>query len=415
MESSQEQSCYTLQVMSENRDALNVTGGITSEITTSKIGCYQLIETDIIRVFEDLILKRDLKMSGSIIPLNDYGNSYVGTLDKKINTVNTINVNSAHINTKNVNTKNLDFTYFYPKITNYKLEITQDTSYNLVLDSSYINIDISFNTVGLNLDIYIPKPFMSTSNNFVRINMTSNVCGNVNWNVNDKNYTFSDCNLQILELYNTSTQWVLINLTNYNFESKINNLEISNNLIDLSLNDLNTKVEFLTETNNFLNINNGENTYNIMEFVDKNDELKTEIDNLGSNLETLDNKVENERLKLASLETNFNDFKTNQELINSSNTLNIEGTNNTIIQFKKITNDSFQLVNNHLVKTDADIAELKQWDKVTELEIKKIKDNIDYLDKKLSNHISSTNKKITSINDTLRNMETKVNYLYNSC
>lgn len=420
MESIQDETFNTITVLNSEDSNINsgcavFNGGIyVDKNIISKQLCTNYIETDQLKVFKDLNVKNNISLCGSIKPLNDLSNSNIGSITNKFNELHCVDNLSSNIRTNNLISKNTTTTYFYPNLNNIDLILTTDTSHNLTLNTSYINIDVDFSNENLNLELNIPDPPIGTINNFLRVNLKSNVIATVIWNYNTKTYTINNSCTQILEFYNTDGTWKLIDLTNNNYTDKISSMESNQIKFDSSLNDINSQINFLTETNNFLQINNGENSYNIMEFVNKNADLETDISTLTGQVETLQSNLESDKIDLASLTTRFQEFKTAQESLSLGNSTDFEDLNSNYTTFKSVVNNTFKNINKFMADTSIDIASLKQKDLDLQTEINNLKNNIDLIDKKLNSHIGLSNNKFQIIQEDIKNISCKVNYMYNN-
>ena len=353
MENNQDYALNRLNVLDESPASSDksgcavFSGGINVEknIICNEI-CTDFIQTDILKVFDTLVVQKNIKVDGSVLPIETCNFSNLGSNSNKWNKLFAVESNIQNLNTINGIIKNL-------KIENIKIMTTCitllnnniDISYNINLDTNiiYINSDqISNNNIILN----VPNPEILYENHKIVYKQISN-CP-VQWNIPNNPIFTSNSNNQIIELICVEiNKWKIINYINdytnvlSNIDLSINNIKSNivsiNNTIcnqELSINQLSGKVDFLI---NLGNINIDISTSLIEQLIDDNINISQRQDNIDCSINDIVENVEMNNNKIV-------------RLLNAVKDINDE-----MCSFKLTTNDKFKKINKHIDNTDDNI------------------------------------------------------------
>jgi hypothetical protein len=354
-------------------------GGINvnKNIYTKEINA-DYIEVKKIKVFDSIGIQNDIKIEGSIYPIDNISKSSLGSISNKWNKLFLIDGNIQTINSHNINTKNI-------KIENQKLvasiidipntyqfnsNFTIDLDYSII----YINVNIEPDRFDYKFDncIIIVLPCSNINYEYHKIVLTQKYNYRVKWLI-PGNESFISCNNnQIYEILNIDDDWRLTkynennhifdnqNQNNHIFDHYSNNIDCSNNIscsnnyFDDFDNDFNN--DFLNNcSNHFLDDFSDEFDCSNNHFnndCSNNDCSNNDCSNNDcSNNDCSNNNFNNDCSNNNNFNNDFNNDCSNNNFNNyfdSSNNFNNKFINFVILQNKKL-NQKIESINNNTI------------------------------------------------------------------
>jgi predicted nucleic acid-binding Zn-ribbon protein len=204
----------------ENNGCAVFDGGINvnKNIHTKDL-CSDYIETSKLKVFGSIGIQQDIRIEGSIYPIDGTCTSTLGSTSNKWDNLYLINGNIQTLNANTINIKNINIQnqFLIGSIINIPETYTHNVEYFINLDSSiiYINVPkiICYNKYS---NIIITLPTSNVDYEYHKIVLTQCHNYNIKWNI-PGNITFiSYNNNQIYEILNIpNLKW---KLTTYNSE-----------------------------------------------------------------------------------------------------------------------------------------------------------------------------------------------------
>jgi len=449
MEYNQDCTCNTLGILddlvasSDKTASAIFSGGIYVEknILVKEI-CTDYIETDKLKVFDTMSVQNNIKIEGSIIPLESINSSCLGScshrwsdffcIDSTIQNLNVINANITNLNIDNIKIS--------CNINNLPTNSTSDIIYNIDLESIFIFINIDVVEIKtINVKIIINEPDYYNEYHKIIFKQVDNL--NITWNINGIDQYSSTNNIQIYEIINNCNLWKIINYNiednnlinqlridfdsslnqlsidfdsslnqlSMNFDSSLNNL---NNIINEAINNFSettitnnllftnlfSKFDNLFDLNKFCNLDIDISASFINYILSKDNIINEKLDKVINHNIILDISYNNLQLHNIILDTSYNNLKINIDtsynnlktnIDTSYNDLNLHY-NNLLNEYQNtniVTTSTFYTINEFMVITDNKIINLTS----------KIKDlHEDMLCQK-----KFTKKAIESINDQL--------------
>jgi hypothetical protein len=266
----------------------------------------------------------------------------------------------------------------------------------------------------------LPNPTFGTNHDIKRLIFKQNKSNNIKWIYNTTEYILGNGYEQIFDLINIDGTWRFVNYTDADKQmildnaTDIDDLQAVQVLHDTSLNTLKCRVDSLVDFNNFLSITDSSET-TILDFVDKNAEiaddivgLRTSVNTIASTLACVNGLVTTNASELTSLKTSLN-----AKYADLSGNLKI--TSNVVDVFKSVTNITFNNINTKLLCIDASMANLTLRSSEASLDIKRARELIDLVDKKVCDHISNTDAKMLFLSDSIKHLNEKMDLVLGKC
>lgn len=420
MENNQDQAFNRIHILDDSGadDGQNGCAVFNGGINVNKnIQCCDL-DTNMInaqnaKIYNTLSVQNNIYTDGDILPLTKYSSSSLGSNNQKWNSINGINANIQQLNVVNSTIKNstIDNILLSSSITNINDNATNNITYSFCLDSVIVIINlVSEYDIDKIITMNIPNPMIGTKNNYHKIIFNQNISNNVKWSFNtNKNISSTKPN-QIFDLINTDGIWKIIDygqLTEENTDSIIE-LQTKDEQIDLSLCNINEKLDTLINYNQFLTDENTEDI-SLLDFINKNDELQSTVNVNKHNIETLNNTITalNTNLANAIISIDTNNTAVQSDIVDLS--LNFNVIDCTIENLKILTNSTFQNINSLMIANDTKIASLSLRVSEITLESKRTREMTDIIDKRLCDFIHSNDSKQTFLNDKMTHINEKVN------
>jgi hypothetical protein len=371
----------------------------------------------------DMSVQRNLYVDGCILPFTNYSTASLGSSDKKWNNIHAIcadivQVNSNMLSTKSICMENMKVSVCTINITD---TVAGTPTYNITLETgiTVVNLTSTYDTDRIVI-MTLPLPTFGTNHDIKKIIFKQNKCNNIKWIYNTTEYILGNSYEQIFDLINIDGTWRLVNYTDADKKitsdnsSKIDIIQTSQDVQDASLNTLTCRLDALVDLNHFLSItDSSENT--ILDFVDKNVEiaddilgLRTSVNTIASTLACVNGLVTSNTTNLASLKAS-----SNAKSLDLSGNLAI--TNNVIDVFKSVTNITFNNINTKMLYIDSSLSNLTLKSSEASLDIKRARELIDLVDKKLCDHISNTDAKMAFLNDSIKHLNEKMDLVMGKC
>jgi len=401
---------------------------ITCDIDTS------IIVAEKAKITECMSVQKNVYIEGEILPFTCYSTASLGNCNNKWNNIHAINadiqqISNNVISTKNLSTKNIQMTTCAVNIND---DISGSPIYQIDLETSItiINLTSIFEN---DRNVTITLPLSTFENNHVikKIIFKQNKCNNIIWNYNSCENVSLNSFEQVFELINIHGMWKFIDYTNSDKKItldnadkiekitvdnavNIQNINDSQDIQDNSLNILTDRIDTLIDFNNFLSVSENTND-SILDFVDKNLEFRNDISELRDKLNIIDVTISGINGVVATNATNFTTNKNKIDYELSDISANLLITNNVAQVFKNVTDMTFRNIDNKLLCINSSISNLTLKSSEVTLDMKRTKELIDMVDKKLHHHISDTDAKLAYLNDNIKHINERMDLVMNKC
>ena len=430
MESSQDLAINTLTILDDTGATIERTGcaifnggiNVVKNIIACDVETTVLI-ADKAKITDCLSIKQNLYVDGNILPFTNYSTASLGNATSQWNNIHAICANITQVNSKNLSTKSIVMENM--KVTTCTIDITDISAgssiYNIVMETgvTIINLTSTFDIDRL-VTLTLPLPSIGTNHDIKKIIFKQNKCNNIKWIYNTDEFILGNSYEQIFDLININGLWRFVNYTDADKKVILDNandidaIQITQTAHDTSLNLLKSRIDSLIDFNNFLSVSDSsENT--ILDFVDKNIEIANDISGIHTSINTITTTLTYvngiatlNATELASLKTNLN-----ANITDLSSNLVI--TNNVVNVFKSVTDITFNNINAKLLCIDSSIANLTLKSSEAILDIRRARELIDLVDKKVCDHIANTDAKMAFLNDSIKHLNEKMDLILNNC
>lgn len=426
MESNQDLAVNTLTVLddtgaSTDRTACAVFNGginVVKNIITCDLDASIVVACKA-KITDCMSVQKNLYVEGSILPFTCYSTAALGSSTSKWNNIHAIcadiqQVSSSKLCTKSISLENMQVIVCTINITD---TAAGTPTYNLTLETgiTVINLTSTYDTDRVVL-MSLPVPSIGTNFDVKKIIFKQNKCNHIKWIYNVAEYILSDSYEQVFDLININGTWRLVKYSDVDKKliDNINVIETTQAEHDVSLNHLKCRLDALVDLNHFLSItDSSENT--ILDFVDKNKEIADDIVGLRTSINTIASTLACVNGMVTSNASDLADFKasTNSKLADLSG--NIAITNNVIYVFKGVTNITFNNINTKLLCIDSSLSNLTLKSSEASLDVKRTRELVDLVDKKLCDHIANTDSKMAYLNDCIKHLNEKMDLVLNKC
>jgi hypothetical protein len=422
MDYNQDQAFNSLRVLDDTyarsvREACAIFGGgiyVDKNIIACKMEATN-IESENVKVSDSLAVQNNIYTDGCIVPLNAYSAAQLGSLALKWNNIYSVNTCTDEITSVNANLKNTFIENIY--LTANVCDITDpnltSSTYDIYLESTIniINLTSTYSSDRI-VTINIPTA-IGSNNDYKKIIFKQNKCIDIKWSYNTNDYIIVSGLDQVHDFINLDGVWKLVNynMTNHKNTDDISGILIDQKVMDVSLNELYIDMNTLTNYNNFLS-GADISANSLLDFIDDTDAIKEDIVVMKASLLNMTTNITSLNINLSTTNTDL--LQANSQISDLSLNLNIN--NATVALFKTVVNTTFQNINTSLLTYDSKICNLNLKMCEMSLDIKKMKEFSDILDKRVCDHIANTdckmslmNDKISHINDTLNTILSRLN------
>lgn len=429
MESTHDLAINTLNVLDDaeangREGCATFNGGIN--VTKNIVACdidVSLLTTIKAKISDCMAVQKDLYVEGNILPFSKYSNASLGAPDCKWNNVNTIGLNAQQSTMVTLVAKNSSFDNV--KLKTHVINIV-DTSANTM--SYVLNLPCSINIIHLNstyvdnrmIIMELPFPDIGSNNDIKKVVLKQNKPNSIKWKYDPDNFMSNNSLEQAFDLINVNGTWELIDYSNKDenaiLENSIEIDEIKEELIakDLSLNSLDTKINDLIDMNEFLKVSDlSGNT--ILDFLGDQDDIKDDILSLQTSLNTITDSLASIITLSTNTKSELTDYKTtvNSDISELTNKINI--IDNTVDIFKTVTHETFTTINSKFIGLDSHVSGFNLKISELNLDVKRAREMADLIDKKLTDHICSTDSKMKYLDNKMKHMDDKINILLQKC
>lgn len=425
MDTCQDIGVNTLRVLDDDEATDNMSGcavfnggiGIKKCVNCQEVNAC-LINARNMKISESLSVRQTLHVDGPLIPFTSHSVGTIGLVNKKWNEMHVICGYVQQMNSvrATINNATIDNIYLKTNVTTIEDVSAGSVTYN-VLNQTSINLINMTSTHDADriVTICIPNPITGSNNDVKRIIFKQNLTNKIKWSFNESDYKISDELEQIYDLVNVCGTWIFIQYGTSlkvinDTVSDISSIQLQNSYQDISLNLLQEQLTTLIDFNNFLSVADpSANT--ILDFINENNEIKDDLLGLQTSVQTIVDTVGCINALLTSTRSELTSFKTlvNSHIgdISGSSNINAE----TMNVFKSVVNTTFQNINTQLVCYDSKIANIAL--KTTEMtrDINRTKELTDIVDRRVSDHIASTDAKFKYINDKMNHINEKLNLI----